>query len=203
MLALLPLEGDHWHDYSGNGNHGTVTGATKTAKGNAGPAWQFDGIDDKVTVANAPSLDTPQALTIAVCGYPTAYPASGYARLLDKVWNVGWAFYLRNPAGEQHLRFLAHSVGISQSSDNGVVSLNTRQVYGVTYDRVAVRFWVDGVYCGGGAEDVALPETEDDILIGTDGAFASPFKGWMEWVVTFNRALSAAEMVALNEWGRF
>jgi hypothetical protein len=44
-------------DLSGNGNHGTITGATFNAKGRYGAALSFDGLDDYVDLMPESSFD--------------------------------------------------------------------------------------------------------------------------------------------------
>ena len=53
-------------DYSGNGNHGTVNGATLTADRNgvSNKAYSFDGVDDNILVNNSISLNMP-SITIS------------------------------------------------------------------------------------------------------------------------------------------
>ena len=49
--------GPKLYDYSGKGNHGTITGATFVSKGRYGPALSFDGADDIINCGNDSSLD--------------------------------------------------------------------------------------------------------------------------------------------------
>lgn len=56
-IASYPFNGNA-NDASGNGNNGIVNGATLTTDrfGNANSAYNFDGVDDFIQVANSPSL---------------------------------------------------------------------------------------------------------------------------------------------------
>ena len=51
LVGWWPFNGNA-NDESGNGNHGTVNGATLAANrfGNAGKAYSFDGVDDRIRV---------------------------------------------------------------------------------------------------------------------------------------------------------
>jgi hypothetical protein len=53
LVGWWPFNGNA-NDESGNGNHGTVNGATLTQDrfGNANMAYGFDGVDDKITAGN-------------------------------------------------------------------------------------------------------------------------------------------------------
>jgi len=66
LVAYYPFNGNA-NDESGNENHGTVNGATLTTDrfGNLESAYEFNGIDNFVQVANSSSLDiTTNELTI-------------------------------------------------------------------------------------------------------------------------------------------
>jgi Concanavalin A-like lectin/glucanases superfamily len=59
-------------DDSGNGNVGTITGATWTTRGRYGNALSFDGAGDVVRVPASASLDVGSALTLSAWVRPTA-----------------------------------------------------------------------------------------------------------------------------------
>jgi hypothetical protein len=58
LVGWWPFNGNA-QDESGNGNNGTVNGATLTADrfGNANKAYSFNGLDDYLQIMNSPSLD--------------------------------------------------------------------------------------------------------------------------------------------------
>ena len=58
LVGWWPFNGNA-NDESGNGNNGTVNGATLTADrfGNLNKAYSFDGVDNYIHVLNTPSLD--------------------------------------------------------------------------------------------------------------------------------------------------
>jgi hypothetical protein len=66
LVAWYPFNGNA-NDESGNGNHGTVNGATLTTDrfGNANGAYSFDGNSQNIIVANSDELN-PSAITISV-----------------------------------------------------------------------------------------------------------------------------------------
>ena len=53
-------------DHSGNGNNGSVNGATWTALGRYAGAYDFDGINDYINVSDSPSLDGFSKMTISM-----------------------------------------------------------------------------------------------------------------------------------------
>lgn len=58
LIGWWPFNGNA-NDESGNGNHGTVNGATLTSDrfGNSNQAYNFDGVNDFIEVINTPSLN--------------------------------------------------------------------------------------------------------------------------------------------------
>ena len=67
LVAYYPFNGNA-NDESGNGNDGTVNGATLTTDrfGNAGSAYSFDGVNDYIEVQDSSSLDVTEELTVAL-----------------------------------------------------------------------------------------------------------------------------------------
>jgi hypothetical protein len=57
MVGWWPFNGNA-NDESGNGNNGTVNGATLTTDrfGNANQAYSFDGVDDYIKIQNSPNF---------------------------------------------------------------------------------------------------------------------------------------------------
>ena len=82
VLCLMPIRDDKWFDFSGKGNHGTIIGATWTAKGRLGPSLSFDGVDDWVKVPHAPSLAIQEG-TVELWIYPISHKV-GWNRIIEK-----------------------------------------------------------------------------------------------------------------------
>ena len=61
-------------DVSGNGNTGTIGGATWTTVGKFGNALVFNGTSAQVTVPNAASLQLTTGMTLEAWVFPTATP---------------------------------------------------------------------------------------------------------------------------------
>src|SRR5207247_5517250 len=70
-------------DTSGNGNTGTVSGATWTVAGKDAGALSFDGSSSYVTVAESSSLDLSTAMTLEAWVDPTT-TQSGYGAVIAK-----------------------------------------------------------------------------------------------------------------------
>jgi hypothetical protein len=66
LVGWWPFNGNA-NDESGNGNHGTVNGATLTTDrfGNVNKAYSFNGINNNIVVANSSTLN-PSEISISV-----------------------------------------------------------------------------------------------------------------------------------------
>ena len=67
LVGWWPFNGNA-NDESGNGNNGTVNGATLTADrfGNASQAYNFDGVDDFIELGSISGLNSTQGITLSI-----------------------------------------------------------------------------------------------------------------------------------------
>ena len=95
------------NDQSGNGNNGTVNGATLTTDrfGNANSAYSFDGLNDYIDCGNSTSVSTPTNFTFSVWINPSSITNNNsepYENvILSKYagWN-GYIFSILDEKGE-------------------------------------------------------------------------------------------------------
>ena len=66
LVAWYPFDGNA-SDISGNGNHGTVHGASISADrfGQENQAYFFDGVDDYIDLGNSTSLNPANLITVS------------------------------------------------------------------------------------------------------------------------------------------
>ena len=85
LVAWYPFDGNA-SDMSGNGNHGTVNGASLSPDrhGVAGKAYSFDGVDDFVQIEDHSSLDFNSTLTFHFWINPNNWEGSGTEGIPDK-----------------------------------------------------------------------------------------------------------------------
>src|SRR5262249_39277761 len=67
-------------DYSGNGNDGTISGATWTT-GKYDSALSFDGVSSVVTIKDSPFVDLTKSMTLEAWVQPSV-AASGYSAII-------------------------------------------------------------------------------------------------------------------------
>ena len=231
LLAAVPVQAGpltgqaaNWHmdeeqgqqvaDLSGNKRHGTLgpTAATETQD----PTWTlrrfdnaalaFDGQEDYVKVAHSPVLQ-PVRLSVEAWvkagEMPVDYPRYVVAKGADGCHRAAYAIYTSGNGGLSFYVSVGDSYVESPVADAGLWDGAWHHVVG-TYDRVAVRLYVDGVEVGEGVASklpIAYPAfTFKNLYIGDyDGDSAvcenlANFPGAIDDVRIWNRALTAAEV---------
>jgi len=211
MFAGVHAQGDDglvagWHfdegsgsiakDSSGNGNDGTIHGAT-WVDGKFGKALSFDGEDDYVEVHDSPSLDITDAITIEAWIYPIGYPPSPrHAGIVGKGgWDIGSGY----------------EVDLGYEEMNGLFELNTRRSSLYSESRIPLNQWThvvatlkntDAVIYINGKIDASgtvnsLITNSRPLQIGRrdpGNKFVAYFKGIIDEVRIYNRALTPEEI---------
>ena len=202
VLCLLPLEDDHWHDYSGNGNHGTVTGASKTAKGRRGFGWSFDGLDDWVNCGTDSSLDLASEFSFVAWAQLGSKAADG--NVISR--GTGTTIHsIRYDAGEDYWYCY------SRDTVSGKYAVYTQShcVLGEWVHLVGVfggdklQLYVNGVL-GDFAPNYGTPLDRNafNICVGCRNNDARYFNGLIDEGRIVTHLLSASEILALYEQGR-
>lgn len=230
LLATIPLQAGpltglaaNWHmdeergqqaiDQSSNKRHGTLgpTAATEPQD----PAWTlrrfdtaalaFDGQQDYVKVAHSPALQ-PARLSVEAWvkadGMPTDYPRYVLAKSAEGCQRAAYALYTSGNGGLSFYVSVAGGYVESPAAGSGLWDGAWHHVMG-TYDRTAVRLYVDGVEVGEGVAST-LPIAysafaSKGLYIGDyDGDSAAcenltNFPGAIDDVRVWSRALTAAE----------
>ena len=193
------------YDSSEYGNNGTINGATWTSEGKLGSALEFDGLDDYIEVSNDASLNT-QTLTLMAWIKP--FQSNTLSPTL----------FMRETSTGDNL-FIARAGIKSDGSSVGVSCEWPPQRWSASYDFQAGQWYhvvalIDGnqrqVYVNDEFIDENIAPNKLDysdpgrffIAQDQDGASATDFfKGTIDEVKIYNRALSAEEILAHYEAG--
>jgi len=188
-------------DVSGNGNDGTIAGATRTL-GKKGRALDFDGSNDYITCGTVASLKVTQ-WTILLWVKPDGYIAPG---------NEGAKVVCRSDASNYDLWFNISDTGKLETGFKASIG-----GYKSTVSRAGVSLgeWTfiasmfDGTYLKLYRNSIRLPTvTTPDYSAFTPNTSDIPFwigrlfniygfDGIMDEIMVYNRALSEAEIVKL------
>ncbi|MHA1288058.1 MAG: LamG domain-containing protein [Candidatus Thorarchaeota archaeon] len=199
-LALcLPFNegyGSVVHDVSGNGNNGTIYGAT-WVRGRLGWALSFGGEDDYVEVPSTSDFH-PNALTISVWVYPKSVP--NLRGIVDKggwhpvdyngEWSVSWTsanrFEVHFYTADLNQVFL-RSPGYDPEKWYHVV---------VTWNGSVLKLYVNGELVDS-ADLPSLNSLDYNINIGRTQRYTRYFHGIIDEVRIYSRALTEEEIKAL------
>lgn len=178
-------------DRSGNGNDGRIQGAEYIRSGD-GFALRFDGVDDCVDCPPSPSLDLTNAVTVEAWVYPEAVPAVGEAGIVGKGYDSYVLTYYRDGRCWWY---------ISGGGNHCQALLTTGSWHHVagTFDGQSLRLYVDGKLVAERRSRSPRINRGPNLFLATsagDPRFTrhAHFKGMLDEVRIYNRALSAKEV---------
>lgn len=199
-------------DKSGQGNNGTISGATP-AIGKVGQGLKFDGVDDLVDTGSATSLDNLGPLTFSLWTNHKGYGESGLGYMLSKNGDFASGFVFGNRVTNSNVEF-----GVSYSTTDLFVQavdvltsshFNTWNHWVVTWDGTTES---DNVHIYKNGVDVTTNRTDgvgsrqsdasNNLLIGNNAGMSRTFDGKLDEVRVYNRALSADEVKQLYRMGQ-
>ena len=181
------------NDLSGNGNYGTITGATW-----AGDKLSFDGVGDRIEIPNSAGFSATNSITVIATIMRTSddytvhrgivagdtFPSSFILKINQTTGFLNW--------------FVDTSTG-NMEIINAAIPLNTKITIAVTYDGVKGEMYRNGVSDN-------MPDTQAgtidqyavDVQIGAWRTASNEFFiGHIYDVKIYNRALSAGEILRL------
>jgi hypothetical protein len=213
LVGYWPFCGDA-NDESGNGNNGTVNGATLTSDrfGNPNSAYDFDGSASYIEVLHSTSQNLTNAVSFSLWINPTDYNLNSQAsrvplgkkinattsglgfETLDGVGSCcGPQFYLNNNTGAGGLDY-EDPVSLTAGSWTHLVG---------TYDGNTLKLYKNSILIGSATGSLSLSSTIQSLFFGREGS-SSPnryFKGLIDDIGFWNRALSASEIQQLYNTG--
>jgi chitodextrinase len=178
-------------DSSGNGNAGTLNGATWQSSGRFGGALSFDGAGDNVSIADSASLDLTNASTLEAWVYPTSAPA--YAGVVAKERAGGGLPYGLEAASGLPDGYVNTGSNATAASSSAL-PLSSWTHLAQTYDGTAVRLYVNGALAASTSASGSLLNSSDPLRIGGDQTWGEWFAGRIDEVRIYSRALSQSEI---------
>jgi hypothetical protein len=200
--ALDEASGATAHDSSGNQNRGTVTNALWSGSGHTAGALLFDGSGDYVSTPSSPSLNVSgQGLTIETWANITSSSSTDYV-LIGKPWTAGtqgtppYQFGIEFDAnGAKTLDFyFGDTNGATRGPFSMSPPLGTWTHIAYTFDGAMVRGYVDGALKVSTAAAGSIQARPTPLQLGVDGGLNQGYKGRLDDVRIYNRALSPSEL---------
>ncbi len=187
------------NDATAYSNNATVQGAQLTTDrfGKANRAYSFNGIDQSLTAANSPQLNSANT-TISFWINPASLPASGETYILsDGGYQERWKISLPNHGKPV---FTTHAGGVCCSDlDSGTpLTVGTWTQVVMVHDGSQDIIYFNGVQVNAKTSTGALDTTTKPLGIGFDPINNNNyFHGSLDDIQIYNTALTAAEIAAL------
>ena len=216
LVAYYPFNGNA-NDASGNGNHGTVNGATLTTDRfcNANSAYNFAGISNPqtISVANSSTLQFTNAATFSFWIYMNSYQgmngygqnvATGYHILFAKDYDqcciTGGIGGLSNGEFTANCGTGSGGIGVGDTVSGSQINQWYNITYVITTSNVSI--YANGILIASqnGTMSFANSNTKN-LWFGRLSATWYPFNGKMDDIRIYNRALNTAEINAIYNLG--
>jgi hypothetical protein len=195
------------HDSSGHGHDGTFVGSPTWVSGKIGPyALSFDGSSSYVRIPSSTDFDFHNTHEYTISAWVYSKSTERYvavSRAMSSLWHF-WDLE-QNTTSIFELEYTTRLVtGESSARGRGDTgwSINTwHHVVGVKYTDGTVRMYIDKVH--GSDASISNPDPDlsgCDVTIGSRRSITADvvWNGYIDNVRIYNRALSAAEVNALN-----
>ena len=212
------IQGKTAKDLSKKANHGIINGGATVVEGKFGEALEFDGKDDFVEVPLKPSITFSKgdSLTVQAWVKTDDKPpkndgiVGNYRTSTDAVWLLSLSG--DNAAERGKVRFRLRDEGRANSVDiNSTDFLNDDEWHHLAFVRdqkaKKARFYVDGTLIS--EKDDKTQEINSGQSIWVGEYLKRYYKGLIDEVKIWNRALSAAELdqsrsgvVAIDAWSK-
>ena len=180
-------------DASGNGNTGTLSGATWTS-GKYSYGLGFNGTSSRVDVPNAASLQLTTAMTLEAWVNPT----TATSKWRDVIYKGRDNYYLEASSTNAGKPVGAGIIGGVNTKASGTAPLatNTWTHLATTYDGAALKLYVNGNLVTTTAVTGMLATSADPLQVGGDSIFGQYFAGTIDEVRIYNNALTQAQIQA-------
>ncbi len=186
-------------DASGNGNTGTLTGATRTT-GKYGSGLSFNGTTAYVSIPDAASLDLGATGTIAAWIYQTTASEHGgivhkgqATNFSDEAYSFQFSGLSRRP--ELWLTDPSTSKVVT-TTPAGALALAAWHHVAVTWDSTGAKVYIDGALDNSSAGAFTPRNSTGALFLGAQAPGLNAFAGMLDDVRIYNRVLSLAEVQA-------
>ncbi|MEI6219016.1 MAG: LamG domain-containing protein, partial [bacterium] len=179
-------------DKSGKGHEGRVHGAKWTQKGKVGGACEFSGKGNCISIPDSPKFDFGTS-DFTISAWISPRKNAQTAIVGKSTANDRGYFFTQERNGLQFLAGAGGDWSVNTHSSSGL-TLNAWNHVVVSQDSGRICFWIDGVSCGGGRGGTVNGDATDLLIGGSSWADYLDFKGLIDEVMIFDRALSAEEV---------
>jgi len=186
-------------DSSGRGNDGTLTDGPLWVGGVLGDALDFDGIDDRVLVPDAPSLDITDNITLAAWIRPNKTGTQYVIRKAQFDSTDGYELSL-STTGKVFFRLNQDTNANTYRIDSTTSYPNNGSTWmhiAATYDGSVMRLYLDGVEEATLNAVISIATNDTDLSIGAQVDGSRGIDGVIDDVWLYGQAMSATEIADL------
>ena len=202
--------GDGYANDIQGGNHGTLVNGATFAPGKVAQAFSFDGTNDYVAIPHSSTLDLSFGHTVDLWVKVGAYPPSGLYTTLVSKWTYGAEdkSLTIDPTGKVQY-YLYDSFGGIPLSSSTSLALGTWYHLAATYDGTTAKIYINGLLNANKPASGNIGDGNGKLYFGhnpdlaASGATLSPFKGLVDEIEWFNRALTTNEIAAIYSAANF
>jgi hypothetical protein len=182
-------------DLSGNSNAGTLSGGVAwTAQGRLGSALVFRG-SGMVTVPHSASLALASGMTLEAWVYPTTVPTHWMTTVLKEQGDQpAYALFGGSPSGRPGARYTSASQTEDAVNGPRIMAAETWTHLATTFDGVTLRLYVNGTQVASRPGVGPIIGSTGALRIGGGRLGRQGFRGRIDELRVYNRALSAAEI---------
>ncbi len=196
LVAYYPFNGNA-NDESGNGNNGSVNGATPVIDrfGIPNRAYSFDGATNYIEIGDSPDFHSLNQVTLSVW-FKTTDSSRFWTKMVGKHYDAQFgSFYI--VWEHQYVRFSAITPHQYPGIASGNIAYgNWHHACGV-YDGTLMSLYVDGVLVNSAPNSGAIKETNYPVTIGRSEKWNEYYHGSIDDIRIYNRALAESEIQAL------
>lgn len=194
LLAAYSFDDGTAVDTTGNGHHGTVSGAVPVA-GKYGGALAFDGLDDVVAIANTSHLQLTAGMTLEAWVRPDTLQSWRSVVLKEAPFGLAYGLYANTDtnraAGYASIGGAPRAAASSSALPPGEWSH-----VAVTYNARELKLWVNGIQRAARSIPGVIDSSNGQLMLGGNNVWGEYFDGVIDNVRVYNRALGAAAIQA-------
>ena len=202
LVGWWPFNGNA-NDESGNGNNGTVNGATLTSdrNGNVNKAYSFDGVDDFIEIQSNSNLQLTNNYTL--CGWFNAdvffntnvSDRSIISKVQSSGWNGGYEVIIGGNTND--IAHVGNVAGNNFVLGSTGYSIGVWYMFLVTYDGNTMKLYMNGILVNSTTINGNLQTSNLPLLFGKRDGNIQYFDGKLDDIGIWNRALTQQEITAL------
>src|SRR5439155_20698894 len=162
--------------------------------GKYGKALSFDGASSWVTVANSPSLQLTNRMTLEAWVNPDTLNGAWRCVIIKQQTGAGVDYSLYADTDQHAPATQLYTTGENDDYGTAVLPTNNWTYLAATWDGTTLRLYVNGTLASSLAVSGTLLSSTGVLRIGGNSVWGEFFSGMIDEVRIYNRALSQTEI---------